>query len=474
MARLSRREFLRASSVATGWTIIPWSGTYARGESAATSYAANEKLNIAGIGVGGRGSAHVGTSLVENLVAVCDTNQNTVDACVKHAERFYKEHGIDRSPPPAFTDYRQMLDKLGSTIDAVFIATPDHHHAPASLLAMRAGKHVYCEKPLTHDIDEARQMTLVAREQKVATQMGNQGRADEGWRQLCEYVWAGAIGDVTEVHVWTDRPGIATRFWWPQGGTRPAGADPVPASLNWDAWLGPAPERPYLGTYKDGKFQGKSVYTPFVWRGWWDFGTGALGDIGCHSISGIFSALKIEHAAATWLVRDSGDGNEEMFPSRSVISWDIPARDTMPACRLFWYDGGEYPPPEVGELAEGKSYAPNGSILVGTKGKLVFYGGEPQFLPEGSMKDFQKPAPLIPRCESDHFREWVAACRGGQPAFSNFDHAGPLTEFVLLGNLAIRAGAGQRVEWDGPNLRCTNHPELNRLVRREYRAGWSR
>jgi hypothetical protein len=173
-------------------------------------------------------------------------------------------------------------------------------------------------------------------------------------------------------------------------------------------------------------------------------------------------------------VKDSGDTTGEMFPSSSIIGWEIPDRNTMPACKLFWYDGGYYPPPEVGELPAGKEYPDNGTIVVGDKGKLTLHGGTPRLLPEEKMKDFQKPAPLIPRCESDHFREWVAACKGGQPAFSNFDHAGPLTEFVLLGNLALRAGAGQRVEWDGPNLRCINQPELNQHVKREYRKGWTR
>ena len=251
LSRLSRREFLKSSTIAAGLTVIPWRPTYSQGQSAATSYAANEKLNIAGIGVGGRGGGHVEPSLQENLVAVCDTAQAAVDGCLRRVERFYKDQNANKPLPERFSDYRELFDKMGKQIDAVFVATPDHHHAPASLLAIRAGKHVYCEKPLTHDIDEARQMTLAAREHKVATQLGNQGRAEEGWRLLCEIIWAGMIGHVTEVHVWTDRPGIPSRFWWPQGGARPAGADPVPAGLNWDAWLGPAPERPYLDVYKE-------------------------------------------------------------------------------------------------------------------------------------------------------------------------------------------------------------------------------
>lgn len=431
----------------------------------------NSVLNIAGIGVGGRGGAHVDSSLSENLVAVCDVVEQTLDGCLKRVERNNKERGLDRPLPQRFSDYREMLDKLGDRIDAVFVGAPDHHHAPASLLAMQRGKHVYCEKPLTHSIEEARQMTLAARQHKVATQMGNQGRADDAWRLLSEYLWAGAIGAVREVHVWTDRPGIPTRPWWPQGGSRPAGADPVPASLHWNEWLGPAPERPYLDTYKEGKFKGKRVYQPFVWRGWWDFGTGALGDIGCHALSGMFSALKIEFAEAAELVQDSGDGNAEMFPAASIIRWDIPARGNQPPCKLFWYDGALYPPAEVGDLAPGQKYPDNGQIFVGESGKLTMQGG-PRLLPAEKMQQFPKPTPVIPRCESNHFQEWVTACKGGRPAFSNFDHAGPLTEFVLLGNLALRAGQGKRVQWDGPNKRCTNLPELNQYVQRKYRAGW--
>lgn len=431
----------------------------------------NSVLNIAGIGVGGRGGAHVISSLSENLVAICDVVDQTLDDCRKQIERQSREQNLNRPLPEQFHDYREMLDKLGDRIDAVFVGTPDHHHAPASLLAMRRGKHVYCEKPLTHSIAEARQLTLTARERKVATQMGNQGRAEPAWRVMCEYLWAGAIGHVREIHVWTDRPGIATRFWWPQGGPRPAGSDPVPAGLHWDTWLGPAPERPFLNAYRDGKFKGKPVYQPFVWRGWWDFGTGALGDIGCHALSGMFTALKIEYAEAVELVKDSGDGSAEMFPAASIIRWDIPARGAEPPCRLFWYDGGLYPPPEVGDLAAGKAYPDNGQILVGDSGKLTLSGG-PRLLPAEKMRTFPKPAEVIPRCASNHFQEWVTACKGGRAPFSNFDHAGPLTEFVLLGNLAIRAGVGKRVQWDGPNMRCTNLPDLNQFVQRAYREGW--
>jgi predicted dehydrogenase len=430
----------------------------------------NSKLNIAGIGVGGRGAAHVQSSLAENLVAVCDVVDGALSGSLAQAERHYKDHGSGKPLPKRFSDYREMFDKMHGQIDAVFVATPDHHHAPASMMAMKLGKHVYCEKPLTHSIHEARQLTLAARQYKLATQLGNNGREGEGWRRLCEWIWAGAIGNVQEAHIWTDRAGIPKRPWWPQGGTRPAGSEPVPAGLSWDAWLGPAPERPYLGTYKEGKFKGKPVYQPFVWRGWRDFGTGALGDIGCHAMSGLFSALKIEYAESVGLVKDSGDATAEMFPSSSIIRWDISARAGMPACKIFWYDGGYYPPREVCELAPNQEYPDNGAIIIGDKGKMT---GEPRLMPAEKMKDFKPPQPSIPRCASNHFAEWVTACKGGRPGFSNFDHGGPLTEMVLLGNLAIRAGVGKKVQWDGPNMKSVNLPDLNRFVQREYRKGWS-
>ena len=468
-ARYTRRQFCRRSVALTAAT----AGAHAfAAPNILTQPSPNSRLNVAGVGVGGRGGAHVQSSLSENLVAACDSAQGAVQGCLRRAGKHNKDNNLNRPLPKAFSDYREMFDKMGKEIDAVFVATPDNHHAPASMMAIKQGKHVYCEKPLTYTIDEARQLTLAARQNKAATQMGNQGRAGEAWRLLCETIWSGVIGQVKEVHVWTDRPGIDTRFWWPQGGSRPQGSDPVPSSLNWDVWLGPAPERPYLDTYKEGKFKGKRVYQPFVWRGWWDFGTGALGDIGCHALSGTFSALRVEYAASVELVKDSGDTTSEMFPSSSIIRWDIAARGEMAPCQIYWYDGGYYPPREVGELHDDQQYPTNGTLVVGDKGKLSFYGA-PRLIPESRMKDYQKPAPVIPRCESDHFQEWITACKGGRPAFSNFDHAGPLTELVLLGNLAIRAGVGKKLEWDGPNMKCMNQPDLNQFVQREYRKGWS-
>jgi predicted dehydrogenase len=465
--RFHRRQFFRKSAVLA--TAAAGTQLFAA-PSILAAPPPNSKLNIAGIGVGGRGAALVEAFLGENMVAICDVAEDTRSGCLQRVERFNKDHGLSRALPRTFSDYREMFDKMHGQIDAVFVATPDHHHAVASMTAIRLGKHVYCEKPLTHNIREARLLTQAAREHKVATQMGNQGREGEGWRRMCEWIWAGAIGNVQEVHVWTDRPGIPSHFWWPQGGGRPPGADPIPAGLNWDAWLGAAPVRPYLGTYKSGKFQGHSVYQPFVWRGWWDFGTGAVGDIGCHAMSGLFTALKIEYAEAVELVKDSGDGTQEMFPSSSIIRWDIPARGAMPPCKIFWYDGGYYPSRDICELPPGQQFPEGGMILVGDKGKM---SDGPHLMSKERSGEFKPPEPSIPRCASNHFAEWVAACQGGRPAFSNFDHAGPLTEMVLLGNLAIRAGVGRKVQWDGPGMKSTNLPEVNRFVQREYRKGWS-
>jgi predicted dehydrogenase len=359
--------------------------------------------------------------------------------------------------PKSFSDYREMFDKMQGQIDAVFVATPDHHHATASMTAIRLGKHVYCEKPLTHNIREARLLTLAAREHKVATQLGNNGREGEGWRRLCEWIWAGAIGSVQEAHIWTDRAGIPKHFWWPQGGNRPAGADPTPAGLNWDAWLGPAPERPYQSKYKEGKFQGKSVYQPFVWRGWWDFGTGALGDIGCHAISMPFMGLDLRDPVS--VEPHTSGNNQEMFPEWSIVTYEFAATASRPAVKLVWYDGGKTPPQEIcGEQKPGGG----GSLVIGEKGVLwgneKLIGVEPQ--------DVQFPE------SPGHFEEWVRAIQGGEPAMANFpNYAGPLAETVLLGNLAV--WGGQRVEWDAEHMKAKNAPGLDRLIKPEYRKGYT-
>jgi predicted dehydrogenase len=296
-------------------------------------------------------------------------------------------------------------------------------------------------------------LTLAARKYKVATQMGNQGHSGEGNRQLCEMIWAGAIGPVREVHCWTDRP------IWPQGIERPTEKPPVPAQVDWDLFLGPAPWRPY-----------HSAYHPFKWRGWWDFGCGALGDMGCHIMDGAVWALKLGHPTSVETV-ESSPVNSETAPKWSIICYQFPARGDMASVTLTWYDGGKKPE-RPSELGEGKQLESNGSLFIGDKGKILTgtYGENPRLLPESKFKDYVAPPKTIPRVPGP-YKDWIQACKGGTPACSNFDVAGPFTEIVLLGNLALRAG--QKIEWDGPGMKAKNAPETAQYVRREYRKGWT-
>src|SRR3984957_14453586 len=313
---LNRRQFLYTTALTAGSLALSASAI------AATKLKSpNEKLDVGVIGAGGRGGDDAGNFTAENIVAVCDVN---ADVLADAGKRWPKAK--------LYRDYRVMLEKE-KRLDAVTVGIPDHHHAPAAMLAIKSGKHVYCEKPLTHTISEARALTLTARKYKVVTQMGNQGHCGTGNRELCEMIWAGAIGPVREVHCWSDRP------IWPQGLPRPKGYDPVPGSLDWDLWLGPAPMRPYLSKWPDGRV----VYHPNVWRGWWDFGCGALGDIGCHIMDGANWALKLG-APTTVEIVDSSPLCAETPPSWSILRYHFPARGDMPACTVTWYDGGKQPP----------------------------------------------------------------------------------------------------------------------------------
>lgn len=446
--QISRRRFLlgTAAGVAT-FQVLPG---HVLGLNGATS--PNEKLNLAGVGVGGQGGQDINQLKSENIVALCDVDSN-------HAAGLFKQF------PQAkiYKDFREMLDKEKG-IDGVVVGTPDHLHAFVSIAAMQHGKHVYCEKPLTHSVWEARQVAQAARQYKVATQMGNQGQASEGTRRLAELVAAGAIGPVTEAHIWTDRPanGLFNEYW-PQGVARPKETPPVPSSLDWDLWLGPAPERPY-----------HPAYVPFKWRGWWDFGTGALGDIGCHSFDPVFRALKLGPAES--VEASSTRVNTETYPLASMVTYHFPARGEMPRVKLTWYDGGLRPPrPE--ELEDGRTLPTTGMMLVGKSGKIVGERFEGRLIPESRQKEFQDVPKTLPRSPG-HYKEWIEACKGGKPAGSNFDWAGPLTETVLLGNVALRLQmreemTKQRLLWDSANLRFTNSDEANKFLRREYRKGWS-
>lgn len=443
-SHISRRKFLGGTALATAaFTILPG---HVLGLNGATS--PNSKLNIAGIGFGGQGAHDLANMESENIVALCDVDWN-------HAK-----HVFDKYPDAKrYKDYRKMLDEQ-KDIDAVVVATPDHLHAFASMHAIKLGKHVYCEKPLTHSVWEARQITLAAREHKVATQMGNQGQASEDTRRLCELIMDDVIGPVHEVHIWTDRPskGLFDEYW-PQGLNRPTDTPAVPDGLDWDMWIGPAPMRPY-----------HPVYHPFRWRGWWDFGTGALGDIGCHAFDPVFRALKLGQPTSVYAV--SSRVNGETYPLASTVYYQFPAREGMPPCKLIWYDGG-LRPDRPDDLDDGVEMGDNGRMLVGEKGKIL--GSRP--LPLAKFKDYQGPPKKLER-SIGHYKEWIEACKGGKPAGSNFDWAGPLAEAVLLGNVALRHSLRQeltleKLNWDAANLRITNLEEANKFLRREYRAGWS-
>jgi len=437
--KLSRRKFLASTAgTAAAFTIVP---RYVLGGPGRTP--PSEKLNIAAIGVGGRGAGDLAGVETENIIALCDVDD------ARASETFDKYPQAKK-----YRDFRVMLDKE-KNIDAVIVATPDHVHAVAAMMAMKMGKHVYCEKPLTHSIYEARMLTEAARKYKVATQMGNQGRSGEGIRLIREWIQDGAIGDVREVHAWTNRP------IWPQGMDRPEETSAVPATLDWDLWIGPAPYRPYVD----------DVYCPFKWRGWWDFGTGALGDMACHIIDPAFYALDLGQPTSVRAISTSV--NSETAPKASIVEYEFGARGKMPPVKLTWYDG-ELRPTTPQELEPGRRMGSDngGTLFVGDKGKLMCgcYGKSPRLIPETKMQAYQRPPKTIPRVEGHH-KDWVRACKTGEPACSNFDYAGPLTEMVLLGNVAIRTG--RKLHWDGPNMKVTNLPEADEYIRREYRQGWS-
>lgn len=447
--RNTRRDFLKQTSAAgLGFWV-------AGGIAIADSKSPNEKLNFACIGVGGKGSSDTDqVGQIGNVVALCDCDENHLEAKAKKFPEAKK-----------YFDFRKMLEEMGNKIDAVTVSTPDHTHAPASVMAMRLGKHVYTQKPLTHSVYEARRMREIAREKKVCTQMGNQGTAENGLRTAVEMIQAGVIGPVREVHVWTNRP------IWPQAPgitARPAESPPIPKHVHWDEFLGPAPERPY-----------NPCYHPFKWRGWWDFGTGALGDMACHTANMAFMALKL--GFPTSIVAEAGDVNAETCPSFAIVNYEFPARGEMPPLKFTWYEGkrgGQKVLPPA-ELFHGENPPGSGSLLVGDKGILYSpndYGAAFKLLPKEKFEGYKPPEPKLPRNGKGDLgmkQEWVEAIKAGKPeiAMSNFDYAGMLTETVLLGNVAIRAG--KKLEWDGPNLKASNCPEADKFIKREYRKGWT-
>jgi len=443
---ISRRTFIKGTGTAAvvtgvaGCKGVPW-----RTAGGPRFIRSGEKLNIACIGIGGKGRSDVAGVSTENIVALCDVDQARATE-KKKGPNAYEQHPNARR----YTDYREMLTEMADKIDAVTVTTPDHSHFRAAMMAIEMGKHVFVQKPLTHTIWEARQLTEAARRYGVATQMGNQGHACEGTRLVREWVQSGSIGPVHEVHLWTNRP------IWPQGIDRPTDRPPVPSTLDWNLWLSTAPKRPY-----------NPAYVPFAWRGWWDFGCGALGDMGCHIMDASFWALDLGMPTSVEAV--SSPVNEETAPNWSIVTYRFPARGNMPPVKVVWYDGGKKPrPPKDFD----RELEDNGQLLIGEKYTILAgtYCRSPRIVPETKMREFlpNRPPETIPRVpKGDHYQEWIRACKGGEPAGSNFDYSGPLTEMVLLGNLAIRTG--KKIEWDGPNMRVTNVPEANKYIRTRFR-----
>lgn len=460
---IQRRQFLQAAGgAALAWTIVPRHVLGGPGQTPPS-----ERLTIAGIGTGGQGIQDL-VSLAQcpgvQVVAVCDVNKESGgylswnwtqgkelrtggrEPARRAMEEFYAQQTTAGTYKGCrgYVDYRELLDK--EDVDGVVVATPDHTHAVISMAAIQRKKHVYCEKPLTYSVYEARQITEAARAAGVATQLGNQGQATEEARIVREFILDGAIGPVREVHCWS-----GPRFWaYPAWEGRPAETPPVPEGLDWDLWLGPAPERPY-----------HPAYCPWVWRNWWDFGTGLLGDLGCHKLSTVFKALQLQYP--TSIEASSTKTDSEIYPLGVIAHFEFPQRGDLPPVTLHWYDGGLKPP-------RPRDLEPNRGMddvtYIGEKGTLMGH----RLVPETRMAEYGRPPKVLPRSPG-HYQEWVDACRGGEPAGANFDHGGPLTETCMLGNVALRAG--KRIEWDGPSFRITNDEAANKLLHREYRAGWS-
>jgi predicted dehydrogenase len=463
--RINRRQALRLGAAGTlGYLFTGPAASILR------AAGAGDRLRVAGIGVGGKGWSdieHAGR--VMDVVALCDIDEERLG---KRAAAF--------SAAKKYFDYRKLFDEMMKEIDAVVVSTPDHSHTLPSVLAMRAGKHVYCQKPLTHLPFEARLMREVAAKQGVCTQMGNQGSALNGLRRAVELVHAGTIGPVREAHVWTNRP---FKYWKqaPDVVARPKEA-PVPKHVHWEQWIGPAPMRAYA--VREG---GKPAYHPHDWRGYWDFGTGALGDMACHTANMAFRAMKLDAPSA--VVAEAGPINPETYPAWAHITYLFPVHGDQPECALHWYegerDGARMRPPAdllARLLRKGEALSDSGSILVGDKGILFSpndYGAQFRLTPEKGFEGVQtkqpEKGPEGTSGNEDSFmkQEWANAIREGRPALasSKFDYAARLTEAMLLGNIAVRF-AGHRLEWDAANLRFSNSPAATGLVRTEYRKGW--
>jgi hypothetical protein len=485
---LSRRSFIARTSLAAGAAAFsfPYIGR---------ALGANDRINVACIGVGGKGAqdSHDAALNGANIVAICDVDQRILSGKKQQFEQAFPGKFPDIK---MFKDYRELLDKVGKDIDAVTISTPDHHHGVAAIRAMKMGKHCFCQKPLVQTVYEARAVRALAKEKNLATQMGNQGSAEDGLRRAVEVIQAGIIGNPLELHVWSNRP------IWPQAVDVPTGEDTVPDYLDWDLWLGPAAHRPFKDMYDEeilrhsSTFAGGHVYHPANWRGWMDFGTGALGDMACHTVNMPFRGCKLGYPNVVEL-EIASRYYPKSYPKTSRIRYEFPEREGLPPLKFWWYDGnprdpvlGPLRPPvdAIREIVATWDKLPgSGAVIIGEKGKLYSdddYGtrfflcmhGEDTYKP-GNQHDAAKAVPqTLPRIgggTTAHMKEWFDMMRDpSKPAYSNFEIAGYLAEVILLGCVALRAGEGKRMDWDGPGMKSPNLPEVAQFVKREYRSGW--
>ncbi|HNY29018.1 MAG TPA: Gfo/Idh/MocA family oxidoreductase [Candidatus Sumerlaeota bacterium] len=456
---VNRRHFLKGAAAAAGvFTIVP---RYVLGGEG--NIAPSEKINIAIIGTGGQGLINMKQLFDEpdaRIAALCDVNEES------DYSKFYYGGTAGLKPAtelvrqkygqacPTYRDYNQMFEK--EDIDAVLVATPDHTHAMIALAVLNRKKHLYCEKPLCRTIQETRLITEAARKAGVATQMGNFGHSSEDIRLCCEWIWDGAIGDVTEVHSWID---TGSRFWTDLT-DKPKDTPPVPAGFDWERWLQPVPARPY---HPD--------YAPVSWRAWWQFGSGNIGDYACHHLDPAFWALKLDQCE-TFSVEASTSGNTaEICPAASLVYFDMPKRGDMGPVRITWYEGG-IKPALPREIATNRKLGDHGVLFIGTKGMILGDGWSksPRIIPEDKMKAYKKPPKTLPRVKGHH-RNWLDACKGEGKPSTHFDYGGPLTEFVLMGNVAIRAG--KRLDFDWKNLKVTNDEAANEFLKPNYREGFT-
>ncbi len=432
---LNRREFL-GQSVVVGGAVA--AGCYVNPGEAAVSKSPNEKLNIAAVGTMNRAGADIAGTSSENIVALCDVDANLLG---KAAARYTSAR--------KYRDFRVMLEKEADKIDAVLVATPDHCHAPAAAMALKLGKHVYCEKPLAHTVFEARTLARLAKENDCVTQMGTQIHAGDNYRRVVELVQTGAIGKVREVHVWVNVS---------YGGAHFTTNTPTPKYLDWDLWLGPAPKRPYS----------EGVH-PRAWRRFWDFGTGGLGDFGCHYMDLVHWALKLRHP--TTVSAKGPEVDPVGTPPWMIVDYQHPARGDLPPVALTWYDGGRRP--ELASQLKDKNGKPldwkSAQLFVGEKGMILSDYGRHVLLPADKFADFKPPEPFIPK-SIGHHQEWIHAIKNRGTTTCNFDYSGALAEAVLLGMVAYRSG--KKIEWDAENLKVTNSPEAQQFVHKEYRKGW--